>query len=54
MKDDRDLSEKIKLLEEERKNKKEFLEFVITQEWKAKHNEENTDSLVSLKTQKTC
>ena len=52
LKDDRDLSEKIKLLEEERKNKKEFLEFVITQEWKAKHNEENTDSLVSLKTQK--
>jgi DNA sulfur modification protein DndD len=52
LKDDFDLSKKIESLGENRAIKKEFLDKTINQEWKAKHNEENTESLISLKEQK--
>ena len=52
LKDDIDLSKKIESLEENRAIKREFLDKTINQEWKAKHNEENTESLISLKEQK--
>jgi DNA sulfur modification protein DndD len=52
LKDDMDLSKKIDSLEENRAIKREFLDKTINQEWKAKHNEENTESLISLKEQK--
>ena len=52
LKDDIDLSKKIDSLEENRAIKREFLDKTINQEWKAKHNEENTESLISLKEQK--
>ena len=52
LKDDIDLSKKIESLAENRAIKREFLDKTINQEWKAKHNEENTESLISLKEQK--
>jgi hypothetical protein len=52
LKDDFDLSKKIESLGENRAIKREFLDKTINQEWKAKHNEENTESLISLKEQK--
>jgi len=52
LKDDFDLSKKIESLGENRAIKKEFLDKTINQEWKARHNEENTESLISLKEQK--
>jgi len=52
LKDNIELSEKINRLEKERSEKKEFLESTIVEDWKAKHNEENTESLKSLKEQK--
>ncbi len=52
LKDNIELSEKINRLEKERSEKIEFLESTIVEDWKAKHNEENTESLNSLKEQK--
>lgn len=52
LKDNIELSDKINRLEKERAEKKEFLEVTIKEDWKAKHNEENTESLNSLKEQK--
>lgn len=52
LKENIELSEKIKKLEKERKEKEIFLNQTIIEDWKAKHNEENTESLTSLKEQK--
>ena len=51
LKDDRNLSDKIKKLEKEREFKKEFLDNIINQEWKARDGED-TESLLSLGEQK--
>jgi DNA sulfur modification protein DndD len=52
LKDDIELSKKIENLKKDREIKSKFLDEIINQEWKAKHNEENTESLISLKEQK--
>lgn len=52
LKENIELSDKISKLEKERTLKKKFLDEDLNQEWKAKHNEENTESLISLKEQK--
>jgi len=51
LKDNVELSQKIKELEEKRSLQKNFLENIINERWKAKDTEE-TDSLVSLNEQK--
>jgi len=51
LKDNVELSQKIKELKEERSLRKNFLENIINERWKAKDTEE-TDSLVSLHEQK--
>ena len=51
LKDDIELSKRKDLLEKERSKKKEYLDEIVTQPWRAKDNED-TQSLVSLKEQK--